>query len=167
MIRYLTVVFIAAVVAMTLTAAMPERSAQYRRDGPALLPDPGATPGATRDGASLSQLCSKSFHTSRYRHTTQKMKRIACLAYGLGHHCWGRGGNEIDHLISLELGGADTQKNLWPEPYLPKPGAREKDKVENWLHREVCAGKIDLSTAQAEIASDWYAVYRKMYAGAK
>jgi hypothetical protein len=48
---------------------------------------------------------------------------------------------EEDHLISLELGGHPTsEKNLWPEAYKPKPGAREKDRVENFLHDEVCAG---------------------------
>jgi hypothetical protein len=66
---------------------------------------------------------------------------------------------EVDHLISLELGGSNDIKNLWPEPYLPRPGARQKDVLENWLHKQVCSGKMPLSDAQRMIATDWYAPY--------
>jgi hypothetical protein len=68
----------------------------------------------------------------------------------------------VDHLISLELGGSNDVKNLWPEPYEPSPGAKEKDKVENWLHAQVCAGRIPIAEAQREIAGDWYAVYERI-----
>jgi hypothetical protein len=70
---------------------------------------------------------------------------------------------EEDHLIPLELGGHPTDpKNLWPEAYVTSVqdgGARDKDKVENYLHDEVCAGRIPLAAAQREIATDWYRVY--------
>ena len=71
---------------------------------------------------------------------------------------------EEDHLIPLEIGGSPTDpRNLWPEPYetsIPDGGARFKDKVENYLHNQVCAGNIiTLEQAQREIASDWYLVY--------
>ena len=66
---------------------------------------------------------------------------------------------EEDHLISLEIGGNPTDpKNLWPEPYA-KPGAHEKDQVENFLHSEICAGKITLQQAQISIVKDWYSIY--------
>jgi hypothetical protein len=69
---------------------------------------------------------------------------------------------ELDHLIPLELGGNPIDvRNLFPEPYLPTPGAREKDTLENKLHSLVCAGQIDLGTAQTAIASDWLAAYRR------
>jgi len=32
------------------------------------------------------------------------------------------------------------------------------------LHREVCAGRISLSDAQHQIATDWFAVYQRMTA---
>jgi hypothetical protein len=55
-------------------------------------------------------------------------------------------------LVSLELGGANDVKNLWPEVgSLPNP----KDKVENALHRAVCSGKVTLAAAQHAIATDW------------
>ena len=67
---------------------------------------------------------------------------------------------EEDHFISLELGGSPTDpRNLWPEPYLPKPGAKEKDIVENYLHRQVCSGTMTLEDAQKAIVADWYRVY--------
>lgn len=71
---------------------------------------------------------------------------------------------ELDHLISLELGGCtDCVSNLWPEPYNIPMGARQKDKVENYLHKAVCNGEITLTEAQLEIATDWTAVYYRVY----
>jgi hypothetical protein len=67
---------------------------------------------------------------------------------------------ELDHLISLELGGHPTSpSNLWPEAYQPVPGAHEKDRVENYLHRQVCDGQMTLAAAQKQITSDWRSVW--------
>ncbi len=67
---------------------------------------------------------------------------------------------EEDHFISLELGGSPTNPlNLWPEPYGPKPGAKEKDVVENHLHRQVCTAQMTLAEAQKAITTDWYSIY--------
>ena len=70
---------------------------------------------------------------------------------------------EEDHLIPLELGGDPTDpKNIWPEPFessIPDGGAQFKDKVENHLHAQVCAGNLTLEEAQKEISTDWYRVY--------
>ena len=38
----------------------------------------------------------------------------------------------------------------------------EKDKVENYLHDQVCANAISLKEAQIEIAMNWLAVYNRM-----
>lgn len=61
--------------------------------------------------------------------------------------------HEEDHLIALELGGAPSDpKNLWPEPgQSPNP----KDKIENFLHAEVCSGRITLKEAQDRISTNW------------
>jgi hypothetical protein len=126
------------------------------------------TPGAVRT-ISKKEVC-EGGSTKQFRHTTESMKKHVYALYGvdksetLGSE-EGMGPKpkpplyEIDHLISLELGGADEEKNLWPQPYYAHPGAHEKDAVENYLHREVCAGKIELQEAQREIATDWYQVY--------
>jgi hypothetical protein len=52
--------------------------------------------------------------------------------------------------------------NLWPEAASPKPGFHEKDKVENYLHNQVCAGKMALQAAQQAIVSNWTLVYQKI-----
>lgn len=69
---------------------------------------------------------------------------------------------EEDHLVPLELGGAPRDpNNLWPEPRTSAgttPGgdaAEDKDKEENSLKRQVCAGSISLSAARQRILADW------------
>jgi hypothetical protein len=84
--------------------------------------------------------------------------------YGVPHPANNRGASqvcEIDHLVSLELGGADTMANLWPQCSMgyegwQGPGFRDKDRFENYLHRQVCSGRLPLAEAQFQIASDWY-----------
>jgi hypothetical protein len=59
---------------------------------------------------------------------------------------------EYDHLVPLELGGANSTSNLWPEPgTIPN----SKDRVEGRLKAAVCAGTLTLHRAQVEIAHDW------------
>ena len=70
-----------------------------------------------------------------------------------------RGKYELDHFISLELGGSNAVTNLWPELYGPAPGAHEKDQTENYLHTQMCTGKMTMAQAQTAIRTDWYAVY--------
>lgn len=73
---------------------------------------------------------------------------------------------EEDHDISLELGGSPTDPdNLWPESYLTTPNARDKDRVENYLHEQVCFGTITLLEAQREITTDWVAVFKTLAPG--
>ena len=69
--------------------------------------------------------------------------------------------HEVDHLISLELGGSNAIRNLWPEPYAGRWGARTKDVLENRLHDLVCEGRLTLRSAQRQEARDWVAAYRK------
>ena len=69
--------------------------------------------------------------------------------------------HEVDHLISLELGGSNAIRNLWPEPYAGRWGARTKDVLENRLHDLVCMGRLPLRRAQHIEATNWVAAYRK------
>jgi hypothetical protein len=72
------------------------------------------------------------------------------------------GDYEIDHLISLELGGSNSIKNLWPESHRTSPwNAQVKDRLEDKLHELVCSGQLDLKTAQQAIASNWIEAYKK------
>lgn len=70
---------------------------------------------------------------------------------------------EIDHLISLELGGSNDIANLWPEAAEPSPGYHEKDALENKLHEKVCAGDMTLDEARRAISSDWLNVYERLH----
>lgn len=118
------------------------------------LPDPACTPGAIDPAVTQANIASticRSGYTTTVRPSssdTGRWKIRTYVFYGLDTATSG----EYDHLVSLELGGANSTSNLWIEPgKIPNP----KDQVENRLHDEVCAGQITLATAQQEIASDW------------
>lgn len=147
-----------ALVICLLCAIPALGQARYRHDGPAVLPDAMVTPGAVRK-AGVKDLCPVA-HTKAVRHVTEAEKKAACREYGIpAGKCNGRY-YEQDHLISLELGGDNSLQNLWPEP---QPQAREmKDKVENWIHAQVCSGKMTLLDAQVQIANDWYVLWQQM-----
>jgi hypothetical protein len=76
------------------------------------------------------------------------------------------GDYEIDYLITPGLGGVEDIHNLWPEP---EPSAARtwnahvKDELEEHLHEMVCAGKLDLSRAQRDLATDWIGAYKNYF----
>ena len=94
-------------------------------------------------------------YSSSVRNVPTSEKDQVYAEYGIVHRTTGE--FEVDHLISLELGGSNDISNLWPEAASPKPGFHEKDKVENYLHDQVCRGAISLQAAQQEIATNWLA----------
>jgi hypothetical protein len=154
---------LAPIVAALIFAAVPLSAKDLT------LPDPSLTPGVAR-ALTLMTICTTKWGKDA-RHVTAAMKKqvfenyglsgnddAACLTDASGRHC------EIDHLISRELGGADDIKNLWPEPYGSSPwNAVKKDRVENRLHKEVCAKSISLSQARKEIKTDWRVPYRRYF----
>lgn len=127
------------------------------------LPSPIYTPGAVDATKTTEILCAKGYSTKSVRPPasyTDKLKREQMKAWGLPGNA---GDYEEDHLISLELGGdPKSPKNLWPEAYLPKPGAREKDKLEDRLHKCVCSGKTKLEDAQQMIRTNWLLYYQQL-----
>ena len=71
---------------------------------------------------------------------------------------------EVDYLIPPSLGGSDDVRNLWPQPYESGVwNARVKDALEDRLRMLVCERKLDLAVAQADLARDWIAAYRKYF----
>jgi hypothetical protein len=146
---------------LLLATAAHAAAARYRHDSVAVLNDLRATPGAANARLGKDELCAASFRTAAYRRVSASLKRKVCTEYGIAaKDCTGRK-YEIDHLISLELAGSNQIENLWPEMYLPHGGAKQKDIVENALHRMVCAGTISLPEAQSCIAQDWYACAKR------
>jgi len=147
----------------------PQAESTDARIGPRdIYPDPVRTPGAvnldiTQDDIDQT-ICNPQWSTRSIRppaHYTNRLKFEQMQEYGDSDT--NPRDYEEDHLIPLELGGNPTDpQNLWPEPFdtsIPDGGARSKDRVENYLNREVCAGDLSLEAAQREIASDWYHVY--------
>lgn len=122
------------------------------------LPDHTCTPGETDPRvtqANIQQTICARGYTATVRpptSVTNPIKRERMRAYGDKAP---PSAYELDHLIPLELGGASTVANLWPEPLNGKAGAYTKDGTENRLKAEVCAGKITLSVAQQAIATNW------------
>jgi hypothetical protein len=105
-------------------------------------------------------------YTTCIRNVTKEEKEQAYKNYGLpgGDHtgyCSGSEGCEVDHLISLEIGGANDIKNLWPQPYQGTRNAHMKDQVEKHFQKLICENKITLEEAQKEISTDWEAAYDK------
>jgi hypothetical protein len=111
------------------------------------LPDPHCTPGATRL-VSVSEVCTPGTAADA-RHVTAAQKKRVVEAYGASPFK-----GEIDHLISLQLGGSNDIKNLWPEAGKVPNG---KDAVENRLHAWVCKKPTlaRLHAAQKAIRTNW------------
>ncbi len=122
------------------------------------LPDSQCTPGAIFS-VTTADICQPGYARS-VRNVPESEKQEVYAEYGILSHQSGQ--YEVDHLISLELGGSNDIANLWPEAASPTPGFHQKDQVENYLHDQVCAGNISLSDAQKEIATDWLKVYQEM-----
>ncbi len=123
------------------------------------LPDSACTPGAILPQATKEQICTPGYSSS-VRDVPNQVKDQVYAEYGITQH--GPGEYEVDHLVPLELGGSNDIANLWPEAAEPRPGFHEKDKVENYLHDQMCAGAIPLQQAQTQIATNWLAVYQQM-----
>ena len=123
------------------------------------LPDSPCTPGAIFADVTKDQVCVPGY-SSGVRNVPDSVKNQVFAEYGIASHTTGE--YEVDHLISLELGGSNDIANLWPEPAEPRPGFHEKDKVENYLHKQVCDGAMSMADAQYIIATDWFSVYQSL-----
>jgi hypothetical protein len=123
------------------------------------LQDFACTPGDIFPKATKQQICTSGYAGS-VRNVPQSVKNKVYASYGITKRRPGQ--YEVDHLVSLQLGGSNDISNLWPEIDAPKPGFHEKDKVENYLHDQLCDGKMTLKEVQIAIATNWLAVYQSM-----
>jgi hypothetical protein len=124
------------------------------------VPDSRLTPGAMRE-VTISDVCSMP-HEEVVRDVPTSLRKQILQEYGIASADAEE--YEIDYLIAPGLGGAEDIHNLWPESYTsPKWNARVKDELEERLHQLVCAGKVDLPTAQHDISTDWIAAYKKYF----
>lgn len=138
-------------------------STSLRRGYP--VPDPDCTPGGIDPSVTAGVLKNSAWRTGCIRDcsTSEAEKHIAYRWYGLHAPRKNFGERqvcELDHLVPLELGGADGLGNIWPQcgpsdAVLKDRYFKVKDRVEDYLADEVKAGKIPLGEAQRGIATDW------------
>jgi 5-methylcytosine-specific restriction endonuclease McrA len=129
------------------------------------VPDPRCTPGAINPTVTAAVLANPEFRTRCVRNnaTTEAEKAAAYTWYDQPHPRNNRGPDqtcELDHLVPLELGGADTLDNIWPQcgpagVPLPERFFKRKDTVENYLSFMVKHNETGLAAAQRGIAANW------------
>jgi hypothetical protein len=124
------------------------------------VPNPALTPGAVLT-TSAARVC-VSGYSSSVRDVPDSEKEAVYARYGVAHVPYQ---HEVDHLVSLEVGGSNAITNLWPEPYAGRWGARTKDVLENRLHDLVCSGRLSLPFAQHIEATNWAAAYTRYVDG--
>jgi hypothetical protein len=145
-IKLATIIIAASIGSMAFAAELP------------IKPDAKLTPGDTFITATKDMVCVPGY-TATVRDVPDSLKKKVFAAYKIDPKS---DKFEVDHLISLELGGSNDIKNLWPQSYTTLPwNAHVKDKLENRLHAMVCKGQITLADAQKAIATDWVAAYQK------
>jgi hypothetical protein len=125
-------------------------------------PDRRCSPGAYYSRLTALVICSQTFRTGTIRDVPQSEKFEVEREYGMPASYYGRS-IEIDHIVPLELGGSNDIANLYPEPGSGNASYHVKDELENRLHDLVCAGSMTLPAAQQQIATNWRALYRKVF----
>ncbi|HSX39947.1 MAG TPA: hypothetical protein VLI92_05150 [Candidatus Saccharimonadales bacterium] len=126
------------------------------------LPDKECTPGAVFPNITPEIIC-VSGYTTKVRNVPTSEKNAVFAEYGITSHKTGE--YEVDHFISLELGGSNDISNLFPEAAEPKPGFHQKDVIENYLHAQVCNHKMTLAQAQQAVSWDWLKTYDRLQPG--
>ncbi len=121
-------------------------------------PRSGITPGETRP-ITLEEVCLYSGAEVISHDVPEAMRQKVFAAYGIKSAQINQ--FEVDYLITPDLGGSKSIRNLWPQPYSAQWNARVKDKLEQRLHELVCNRSLDLATAQHDIAVNWIAAYKK------
>jgi anti-sigma factor RsiW len=131
------------------------------RSGAVVFAAPRAnlTPGAVVL-LSKEQVCST--ERANNRAVPVSLRRRVFEAYGISNADARQ--YEVDYLITPALGGSDDIRNLWPQSYSSTVwNAHIKDALEEHLRAMVCAGDLDLETAQRDLAQDWIAAFKKYF----
>jgi hypothetical protein len=136
----------AAAFALALTACATAAAGAWT------LPNAATTPGAI--GSSDPAVVCQYGYASSHRNVPYAVRDRVYNEYGIARGLR-KGRYRIDHLVPLEIGGANDERNLWPQPLAE---SKRKDEVENELRVAVCVRHtITLATAQAAIARNWTA----------
>ena len=72
---------------------------------------------------------------------------------------------EVDHRVPLCIGGADDEKNLWPQEGWQHPNSPDKDRLEDLVRRAVCRTQpMTLPDGRAAIfMGDWIAGFERVF----
>ena len=70
---------------------------------------------------------------------------------------------EIDHIVSLELGGSNDIANLYPEPGPARRATTSRTGSRTGCTTSSAPGRMTLHAAQAGIASNWETLYRRVF----
>jgi hypothetical protein len=141
-----------------------------RTGAASLYPNPQFTSGHTRTD-NVSEICTVGY-TERVRDVPDGDRKAVFEEYNVSFpkNATMRaaifGMYEVDHFIPLALGGSNDISNLWLQPRDPRPGYKEKDRVETYLHKQVCDGTMSLEDARQKMRTDWYGVYQSISGGA-
>jgi hypothetical protein len=129
------------------------------------VPDAKCTPGGVNPSVTVDAMRDPAWRTKTVRNcaSSEAQKHVAYRWYDIEKPRVNSNENqvcELDHLVPLELGGADGLGNIWPQcgpdaVSLNQRYFKQKDHVENYLAEEVKAGRMPLSEAQRGIARDW------------
>jgi hypothetical protein len=129
------------------------------------IPDPDCTPGAINPTITATIIKEGSYRTGcvRDQATSRTSKEETYHWYGIDKPANNTGKSqtcELDHVVPLLLGGADTLDNIWPQcgpshVILQKRYFKIKDGVELYLGQQVKDGAMTLKEAQKGIAEDW------------
>lgn len=125
----------------------------------AVLPNPELSPGSALP-ISREQVCQMKDNGDDRLNDT--LARTVFERYGVAQPAAGK--FEIDYVVPPALGGQQSAKNLWPQPY--EQGAwnsHTKDALEKRLEWLVCSKQIDLRQAQDALSSDWVDAYKNYF----
>lgn len=146
----------------------------YSVDYPPVLPDPILSPGCVLENRSIEVILAHGYTASaiggvKVRAVPLSVHRQVFVRY-FGKVPDKPGLFEVDHVVSLELGGDNSVSNLFPQPYFTQWNARTKDRLENKL-ASLCRAELlargheaavaVLALFQKEIASNWTNAYKK------
>lgn len=112
------------------------------------MPNQALTPGEVAE--TRQDIVCQPGYAIAARHLLPHARPQIYRAYGIprGDHSY-----VIDHRVPIELGGANTAANLWPQL---KPEAADKDLIENALYAAVCfRHTMTLQQAQDTFLGDW------------
>lgn len=146
----------AAEAASSTAAAPPEASA---------LPDNAATPGRANPKVTQSNIrrtiCNPRWVKSQLPPTRFLAKAKTAQLQQASAANTDPARYEIDHRVPIEVGGHPRARaNLWAQPLDTEWNALVKNKLDTYVAREVCAGRMRLAEAQAVFQRDWVDVFR-------